>query len=983
MGHTSRIRRSIGGAVALVVIATAGSGGVVASAAAARPAAALRHVSGSAARTDDSTSTTGATRDADVARTGWYPDQTNLSPQLVAGGTFGQLFSTPVNGSVYGQPLVDDGQLLVTTENNAAYGLDPVTGAVLWSRQFGSPASAAAIGCADLAPNMGISGTPVVDTATDTEYLVDNEYLSGDSGPEAYYMHALNLAADGAEEPGFPVRIQGSASNNPSVTFNPTNELQRPGLLLMNGVVYVGFGAHCDITPWEGWIVGVSEAGALTTMWTTMSVTGDSGGGVWMSGGGLVSDGPGQILFATGNENESSTTGPTPGSSPPADLGESVVRLTVQPDGSLEPTDFFMPYDASTLDQNDLDFGSGSPVALPDAYFGTSSIPHLAVEVGKEGYVYLLNRDALGGFEQGPSDTDAVVGRYGPNGGVWSSPAVWPGDGGWIYIPTASGSAAASGSSGLMDAYQYGVDGSGNPTLDLAGTSSDAFGFGSSSPVVTSDGTTSGSALMWTVWSPDGTGAGAQLRAYDPVPVDGVLQLVWSAPIGTASKFNPPGVADNRLYVGTRSGTVVGFGAPVAAPVTAPSPSFPTTVVGQSSTRTLTVTANSPVTVSALTLTGPFTAGTPSIPLPATLATNQSMTVPITFTPTAAGPEGGGITLSTTASGSASVALSGLGELDAPDLASSTLGVSFGGIAPGQQSSQTVSFTNSGSGSLTITGVTAPTAPFGVIGAPSTGAVLAPGAQVVVNVTFAPTAEGTFADSLVVDSTGGDITVSITGNSGTPGLLTITPSTLDFGPVPVGRTATLTFTLDNVGGSALTVTKSKPPVLGPFAALSTLPEGTVIQPGASDVETIAFTPSALGRHRTGGSINASDGQGLRTVTVSGTGVLGDPGAGGWDLNGAATDSGGRLLLTSDGASQAGSAVASTPVATSDLDVTFTTSSGVKGAFGDGVALVLGDPRTDDLRRGHRHRHGFAGIPGLAVVFGSVKQSGNLSANMSG
>ena len=124
------------------------------------------------------------------------------------------------------------------------------------------------------------------------------------------------------------------------------------------------------------------------------------------------------------------------------------MRVAVQPDGSLKAVDFFSPYDATHLDQSDLDFGSGSPIALPDAYFGTAAIPHLAVEVGKEGYVYLLNRDNLGGVGEGPNGTDDVVGRYGPNGGVWSSPAVWPGDGGYVYIPTASGSVGSGGSAG-------------------------------------------------------------------------------------------------------------------------------------------------------------------------------------------------------------------------------------------------------------------------------------------------------------------------------------------------------------------------------------------------------------------------------------------------------------------------------------------------------------------------------------------------------
>ena len=139
-----------------------------------------------AAATDQPTS---ATRDADNDRTGWYPDETNLSPALVTGGTFGQLFNTNVNGAVYGQPLVDDGQLLVNTENNYSYGLDPVTGAILWSRQYGAPPLASAIGCADLAPTMGITGTPVVDQATETEYLVVDAVRLGRLGP-AGGLHA-------------------------------------------------------------------------------------------------------------------------------------------------------------------------------------------------------------------------------------------------------------------------------------------------------------------------------------------------------------------------------------------------------------------------------------------------------------------------------------------------------------------------------------------------------------------------------------------------------------------------------------------------------------------------------------------------------------------------------------------------------------------------------------------------------------------------
>ncbi len=912
--HIGRVRRWVVLAGVLLVTGTLATGVVPMPASPAAAAAA-------------SGAPTGGTRGADTYRTGWYPDQSALTPSLVSGGTFGQLFKTAVNGQVYGQPLLDDGQVLVNTENNFAYGLDPVSGAILWSRQFGTPTSASAIGCADLTPNFGVTSTPVVDTATNTEYLVDNEYVSGTSGPEAYFMHALNLAANGAEEPGFPVQIQGTASNNPSLTFNPTMQLQRPGLLLLGGAVYAGFGAHCDITNWYGWIAGVSETGHLDTLWSTVGSGTTSGAGVWMSGGGLVSDGAGQILFSTGN-GASNPSGPIAGTSPPPNLGEAVVRLAVQPDNSLKSVDFFSPYDAAILDGGDIDFGSGSPVALPDSYFGTSAIPHLAVAAGKEGYVFLLNRDHLGGEGNGPSGSDGVVGRYGPNGGVWSSPSVWPGDGGWVYIPTASGSGTAGGSNGNMDAYQYGLDGTGKPTLNLAGKSVDQFGFGSSAPVVTSSGTTSGSALLWSVWAPDGSGQGAQLRPYDPVPVNGVLPVRWSAPIGTAAKFNPPGVGGNRLYVGTKDGTVVGFGAPVSTPITAPSPTFPATIVGSSSTQTVTITANSSATITSLGASGPFSLGAASKSLPASLVAGSSITVPVTFSPTKAGLAGGSISVVTAASGTFPITLTGTGQLNGPSLASTTNGISFGGVPPSSQSSSTVGFFNNGSQPVTVSKVVSPGVPFTTTGLPAVGAVINPGVQVVVNVTFAPTTTGSFATTLELDSNGGNVVVAITGSSTAPSLLNITPMSVDYGNVGVGQTATRTVQLTNVGGSSLTITKSKPPVLGPFTATSSLAEGTTMAAGATLIESVTFAPTAIGSTGDGWIINADDGQGVRTVTFAGTGAIGDPTGGGWTLNGSSKIAGGALQLTQAlPRNQAGSVFWPQAVSSSGVSATFTASIG--------------------------------------------------------
>jgi hypothetical protein len=328
---------------------------------------------------------------------------------------------------------------LVATETNNIYGLDPGTGAQKWTRNLGVPFNPSDLTCSDLTPWVGITGTPVIDPATNIVYLTSKTYVSGSSGPATYYMHAVDIAS-GAEQSGFPVQIQGPAANDPTHTFDGTHQLQRTGLLLMNGVVYAAFGAYCDPKPYEGWIVGVSTSGQISTMWTDEAGVPQSsfpGGGIWESGGGLLSDGPGQIIFASGNGFVPPF--PSLGNSVPNGLGQSLARLSMQPDGSLKATDFFSPYDSDQLNSTDSDLGAGAPVALPPQYFGTAIYPHLMVEVGKQGYVYLLDANNLGGRGEGPNNSDAVINRIGPNGGVWGKPSVWPGDGGYIYITTAQG----------------------------------------------------------------------------------------------------------------------------------------------------------------------------------------------------------------------------------------------------------------------------------------------------------------------------------------------------------------------------------------------------------------------------------------------------------------------------------------------------------------------------------------------------------------
>ena len=801
-------------------------------------------------------------------RTGWYPNEPSITPELVSSGTFGRLWTTPVQGQVYAQPLLDDGTLFVATEEDDIYGLNPNTGAVQWSKSLGEPWNAGEIGCADLAPHVGVTATPVIDPTTGIAYFTYKAYEEKEKEPE-WFMDAVAVAT-GAQAPGFPVLLSGTAQNAAGQSFHPQTELQRPGLLLLEGVVYAAFGSDCDHPVWQGWVFGVSTTGEVKARWAA-DETGE-GAGIWQSGAGLTSDGPGTILLSTGNGGAPSN--PLPGDTPPEDLGESIVRLDVQSDGSLKAVDFFAPYDADFLDTWDADFASGGVTGLPEEYFGTPDIPHLAVAVGKDGYVYLLNRDNLGGIAQGPSGSDDVVQRIGPYGGVWSRPGVWPGEGGWVYIPTASGGTSPAGSSGNLRVYEYGVSGTGMPTLSLQATSAEAFGFSSSAPVITSEGTAPGSALVWIVWAPNGTGEGAQLRAYDPIPVNGEPVMRWSAPIGTSAKFALPGVGAGKLYVGTRDGHVIAFGSPVTPILSGSTTGFPTTTIGESSHKTLTLTATEPLILSSLSSSSSqFTLGTPSSSLPAELTTGQTIEIPITFSPNDAGPIGATLTATTSTGKKAMFGLSGIGQTQNAKLEATPPLVTFSGTIIGESESAGATFRNVGNAPLTIEAVHLPSAPFSASGVPTVGSTIEPGQSVTITVTFEPTADGTFSSEIGLETTGGTEAVGLSGAASLPGTLQITDETNEYGQVPIGHSESKSFTIENTGGTTVPLTISKPPIGGDFTATTTLPEGTTIRPGESLIETVKFTPTSTGPASGIWRINGEkDSNGLQEVHFNGEGV---------------------------------------------------------------------------------------------------------------
>ena len=811
------------------------------------------------------------TQAGDEGRTGWFPDQPALDPSTVGGAGFKRIFQTTLPlldpagkvDYVYAQPLVSGNRVFIASASNNLFSLDAVTGAVVSQRNLGKPFAPSVLQCGDQTW-VGITGTPVIDANTNTAYFFSKVADANNNG--SWFFRGVDVGTLADKFPAVP--IAGNATNDPTVPFAPQLEHQRPGVLLLNGVVYGAFGGHCDKnlpdTKYRGWVVGVSTAGQITTMYSTEDHTGDQAG-IWQSGGGLASDGPNRLFYVTGNGT--GPNHPLAGNAPPTVQGQSLVQVAVQANKSLLAQQFFAPYNLL----GDADFSAGGPVILPSAYFGTTATPNLMIAAGKLQVMYLLDRDHLGGYEQSPTidtsynparHTDLVVGQTALEGnGSWAKPAVWPGDGGWVY---------QVGSGAPLMALKYGVNGGGIPTLSLVGRSPETYGFSSGSAVVTSSGATTGSAVVW-ISQTGGGGQTGTLRAYKAVPVGGVLQQLFADAYGLQVKFTNPGVGAGRVYVGGQ-GTVTGYGSSDSGPVSANATDFGTVPIGSSQQFNVTLSANQALSVTGITSPdAAFSVGAPSPAYGTPRSAGQTVVVPVTFTPSTVQSYEVRLAVATTA-GPGSAVVRGVGQFNGPRLAVSPSTVTMGTITTGSSKTANVVLQSVGSQAVTFSGFTQPSAPFSVTGLPAIGSTLASGASVSVNANYAPTAAGSHTGSFVVASNGGNVTLPLSGAAGPPPKLTLSSLALDYGDVALGTSESLTFTVKNSGGSDLTILKSKPPVLGPFTALAPgLPEGTVILAGQSVTLTVAFNPAAAGAASDGWVLNSNDAvTGLVTVQFSGS-----------------------------------------------------------------------------------------------------------------
>jgi hypothetical protein len=499
----------------------------------------------------------------DVARTGQNRNETILNTSNVNPTQFGKFFSQTVDGYIYTQPLylpnlTIGGQshnvVFVATEHDSVYAFDADNNAgtnanPLWFASMLTAAHGAATGAttiptgtgSDIYPEIGITGTPVIDPVSGTLYVVSTT-LEGVNYVQR--LHALDVTS-GAEKFGGPVLISakisgtGNGSVNSVLTFDPAWANQRPGLLLLNGIVYIGFASYEDAGPFHGWILAynASTLGQTSAFCVTPNGT---DGGVWMGGAGLAAEVIDPVNHPFGRMFVATANGDYTASQPYAagmDYGDTILNLDLT-NGVPTVQDNFTPAIQATEEQEDGDQGSGGLLILPTQT--TGSYPDLLVQAGKSGEVYLLNRDNLGGYN--PSGDQVVQGLpYAVgNVGTWSMPAYWNGN-----------------------VYYWGV----NDTLKMfplvngqltgpTAVSTETYGYPGANPSISANGNTQG--IVWTIDSESfASPAGpALLQAHDASNSGSTLYSSSTNASrdnpGPAVKFTVPTVVNGKVYVGAQ-----------------------------------------------------------------------------------------------------------------------------------------------------------------------------------------------------------------------------------------------------------------------------------------------------------------------------------------------------------------------------------------------------------------------------------------------
>jgi hypothetical protein len=472
----------------------------------------------------------------DNARTGLNPNETILAPTNVTKSRFGRLFSHSVDGYIVGQPLylpnVNIGGTLhnvvfVATLHDSVYAFDADhnTGSnalPLWQVNFTDPAagittaSGSFLPCPNVHrfPESGIVSTPVIDRATSTIYVVAK---TNENGTVFHRLHALDITS-GTERPNSPVPILATftANDGTVIQINNLHQMNRPALLLSNGMVYATFGSNGCNDANHSWVIGY-DATTLTLAGAFIAAPEHGLASIWQSGAGPAVDAGGNIYASTGEAAFDANLGGQ-------DFGSSILRLS-QSGSNLALTDYFTPFDEALISLNDLDLSSAGVVVLPDQ---PGPHPHLLVATGKQGRVYLLDRDNMGQFN--PVDNSQIVQELPLNvGAMFSTPAYWNST---VYFNGKTKPIMGfSLSNGLL---------SNTPTIKSAPQA------GGRAPTISANGNTSG--ILWTT-------VGGQLSAYDAT----TLRLLYTSKQAGTRDVLPPmahfatqTVVNGKVFMGTQ-----------------------------------------------------------------------------------------------------------------------------------------------------------------------------------------------------------------------------------------------------------------------------------------------------------------------------------------------------------------------------------------------------------------------------------------------
>jgi hypothetical protein len=491
----------------------------------------------------------------DVARTGLNPDESTLTSSNVNSSTFGLLRVLSVDGKVDAQPLylsalTVNGQahnvVYAATENDSVYAFDADSATQLWKVSIlgANETTSGDHGCGQITPQIGITATPVIDRSAGPNGTIFVVGMSQDpSGNYHQRLHALDVTT-GAELTGSPVEIAasypgtGANSSNGRVVFDPGQYAERAGILLLNGVLYLGWTSHCDQGAYTGWLMAYSESTLAQTSVLDLTPNG-SDGSIWMAGAGLAGDSSGNIYFLDANGTFDTALNSN-GFPVNGDFGNGFIKVGTS-GSSLSVSDYFETSNTVSESAGDEDLGSGGALVLPDQTDSTGTVHHLAVGAGKDANIYVVNRDSMGKFNP-QSDSAIYQEIQGAIGGVFSMPAYFNGT---VYYAAVNDNLKAFPITNAKLA------------TSAAAQSTNSFGYPGATPAVSANGTSSG--IVWAVEN----SSPAVLHAYNASTLAELYNSNQAGngrdQFGNGNKFITPVIVNGKVFVGTPGG-VAEFG---------------------------------------------------------------------------------------------------------------------------------------------------------------------------------------------------------------------------------------------------------------------------------------------------------------------------------------------------------------------------------------------------------------------------------------